>query len=123
MSCLKITVESDGASLPDWERTRIIKKYGLKVIRIIDWCGYRHDARMYVKCIDKDLARALFFVDLINNKVPVELTERLYIGLYIYDKCPVFIKSLFKKMVKVIKTPVEVDLTKKTMGDEDTRLL
>jgi hypothetical protein len=98
MSIYKI--QSDGASLPWFERKRIIKKYGQSVMDDVDWCGYRHDARMNCLHLDIDGARALFHIDLHTKNVPCKLVHRLIFGLYIYDKSPKFLKRLFKRSVK-----------------------
>ena len=93
-------IKSDGASLPSFERKRIIKKYGQSVMDDIDWCGYRHDARMQCLHLDIDGARALYHHDLHSKKVPCRLVHRLRLGLYVYDKSPKFLKRLFRRSVK-----------------------
>lgn len=91
-----VTLKSDGASVPNFLRKYIVKRYGQEMMDKIDWCGYRHDGRVECECLTTSRARALFYIDLVNVGVPIGLTEILYIGLTVYDRSPKFIRYILK---------------------------
>ena len=92
--------ESDGASLPKLYRWILSKTNGPETLRLIDESGYYHDWLVHnldFYRITVEEARNQFIIDLIENQVSHLIVMQIWLGIWIYDKCPDSIKKLLKR--------------------------